>query len=101
MKAQFCFYVVIAKYGNKEETYRVELYPNPTDSILSIELNTFFDEETILEIVNLKRNTVIREKLRISAGIARIDMSGWMKGVYIIKPFDNDILRTVRIITIT
>jgi hypothetical protein len=100
MKAQFCFYVVIAKDGNKEEAYRVELYPNPAESILSIELDTFFDDEAILEVINSKGNTVIIDKLSISAGIATIDMSGWMKGVYIIKPFDNDIHRTVRIVTI-
>ena len=100
MKAQFCFNVVIAKDGNKEEAFRVELYPNPTDSILSIELDTYFDEETILEVVNSKGNTVIVDILSISAGIARIDMTDWMKGVYIIKPFDYDILKTVRIVTI-
>lgn len=61
----------------------LNLYPNPANNVLNIELK----EDTYIEIVNLLGKTVATQKL--NAGVNSIDVSGLTSGIYFIQTEDG------------
>ncbi len=71
----------------------VNIYPNPVDKILNVDLSNFDTYNTVLELQNLTGKTIFK-----TAYTNQIDMSILSKGVYLLKISDNKHLITKKIV---
>lgn len=64
---------------NNPTTGSLNIYPNPTNGQIKIEL----DSPTTIEVIDIKGNTILHKQFE--AGIANLDLQGADSGVYFVK----------------
>jgi Poly(3-hydroxybutyrate) depolymerase len=64
---------------NNPTTGSLNIYPNPTNGQIKIEL----DSPTTIEVIDIKGNTILHKQFE--AGIANLDLQGADNGVYFVK----------------
>lgn len=64
---------------NNPTTGSLNIYPNPTNGQIKIEL----DSPTTIEVIDIKGNTILHKQF--DAGIANLDLQGADNGVYFVK----------------
>jgi hypothetical protein len=68
---------------NFEQGSSLRLYPNPSNTVLNIELKTLISEGT-LEVFDVLGKQVFAQSLT-SNSVSKIDVSNWDSGLYLIK----------------
>ncbi|WP_299095946.1 T9SS type A sorting domain-containing protein [uncultured Winogradskyella sp.] len=69
--------------NNFEEMGNVKLYPNPSNAVLNINVETVGANGT-LEVYNILGKKVLRQEIELDQ-TSQIDVSGWDSGVYLVK----------------
>lgn len=72
------------------------LYPNPADDYFNLEIKHENNEPIIIEITNTNGQLLLNTKL--NNNFQKIDISGYSRGIYLMKIIFKDSLRTERII---
>jgi hypothetical protein len=65
---------------NKEKS-TINIYPNPSDDIISIEIENI--NNATIEIYNVSGKLVFSKELK--AKVEKIDLSGFSRGMYLVK----------------
>ena len=73
---------------NSFESGRINIYPNPANKNLSIEVENFNDNQLAFEIINMKGN--ILHSGSIHSQIKNIDISNLTSAMYLISFYGND-----------
>ncbi len=63
----------------------VRLYPNPATEAIFIEFDNMANGTIDIEVTNISGVVVLKNKLALNSGIARIDLVGLQKGVYFVR----------------
>lgn len=72
---------------DSENNSRIKVYPNPSDKVLSFELEFNAYDQLIIEISNLKGQSVLKTETNGKKSI--IDISGLQAGLYMYKILDK------------
>ena len=70
---------------------KILVFPNPTENTFTIEAETDFPAGTIINIVDLKGNTVYRKILKKKQSQVTVGSKLWVQGIYILQISDGDI----------
>jgi len=78
----------------------INLYPNPVNDILNIELLSTSSEDIEFNILNISGQIIYKESQTINNGINnfRIDVSSYPGGMYFVHVTGNKMLETLRFI---
>ena len=72
--------------GEEEGSLLVTVYPNPSESIYTIKLPSFFfNEEGSLQLIDLLGNVMFSEKIVAKKAQIQIDLGKYVSGFYILK----------------
>ncbi|MAC95923.1 MAG: hypothetical protein CMC96_10505 [Flavobacteriales bacterium] len=77
-------------------SHEVVVYPNPTNNHINIEFNQAPKNNVELELINMVGKTVYQSETR--KNIERIDMSGFAKGVYLLRMTNKEQTAVKRIV---
>lgn len=97
-----CVVVGINDPFAETEKSRLKVYPNPASTILHIEIPTYLKtsnqtqtfivttihyqwDQTRLEIYNLFGQLIMRKEIPVGEKLVDVDVSGWKKGMYVVK----------------
>ena len=65
---------------------QLQLYPNPTDGRLTIDLTAFLEQAATLEILDLNGQLILRRELGlIEQSTERLDLSAYPAGIYFVR----------------
>jgi poly(3-hydroxybutyrate) depolymerase len=67
--------------GDNNEKSKIDIYPNPSDDIINIEIEN--PDNAIIEIYNVSSRLVFSKEL--NSKIEKIEVSGFPKGIYVVK----------------
>lgn len=81
---------------NFQEVSTFKLYPNPTNSILNIEIQNAISNGT-LEVYDLLGKQIYNQTI-IANNISQIDVANWNSGLYLIKISSEDSAETRRFV---
>jgi Secretion system C-terminal sorting domain len=89
-----------ARTNELAENIHIQLSPNPTPSVLSIELDSKISKSLDLKVSDLSGRTVIFEKWTIQTGDNQktVDLKSLSKGAYMIQLIDNQNVVSKKII---
>lgn len=81
-------------------TSGIELYPNPNNGLLNIDLGTINPEYVIVEVINIFGQVVYKESISTasSGSLIQINLSEYSSGTYILKTYNSDMLFVDKII---
>lgn len=68
-----------------EEHLRIELYPNPTNNILNVNLNGELGDEILIKVYNLTGIELLKKRVVQKSEPIVLDLNQLMPGVYILK----------------
>jgi hypothetical protein len=74
----------------------VNLYPNPANTVVNVEIPSTIDGSAKVEIISLQGKTVLHQ--RIDAGAGMIDISHLEAGVYMMKISSHSFTRIEKLI---
>ena len=69
----------------ESDIQNIEIYPNPSSGIFTIEFKRVAENNSNISIVNSIGNVVFSEKLMIGESSKNIDLSELSKGIYLIE----------------
>lgn len=74
-----------------EELVFINLHPNPTEGVISLEIGTQYDENVYLQILDVSGRTVFENTYSVQSGtsILSVDASTYSSGVYAIRVNTN------------
>ncbi|GAI38937.1 unnamed protein product [marine sediment metagenome] len=78
--------------------YDINIYPNPSKGLISIELKDFVHKDLYIEITNMYGEIIYNKQLVSLNKKETIDLSGHAKGLYLIKVFNDKILKTKKMV---
>jgi hypothetical protein len=85
------------KYIIENENF-VKIYPNPSNGLITIELNNSVTDEIWIEITGINGKVVYKKRFNSVNISEQIDFSKNAKGTYIVKIQSSDIVRTEKLI---
>ncbi len=84
---------------NKEIEKKFRIYPNPTHSVLNIELDNSFAGNTVFEITDLTGKIIFRKNNLLPNSTTPVDMRHQVMGVYFYKLYsDNGFFKSGKIV---
>jgi trimeric autotransporter adhesin len=75
---------------NNGEAYVFDLFPNPTSGLLSLQENFYRDEFLNVRIFNYTGASVYDKQTSFKGGVANIDLSSLIPGLYLVQITDSD-----------
>ena len=88
----------VATTVEKLAEYDINIYPNPSKGLISIELKDFVHKDLCIEITNMYGEIIYNKQLVSLNKKETIDLSGHAKGLYLIKVFNDKILKTKKMV---
>jgi hypothetical protein len=76
----------------------VSVYPNPSDGIISVELQHQFTSPVILNIINLTGRVLLTSTISSMERTSQLDLSGYYPGIYLLEVQSAGFLTTQKII---
>jgi lysyl endopeptidase len=76
----------------------VRVYPNPSDGIISVELQHQFTSPVTLNIINLTGRVLLTSTISSMERISQLDLSGYYPGIYLLEVQSAGFLTTQKII---
>ena len=64
---------------------KIELYPNPTNNILNVNLNGELGDEILIKVYNLTGIELLKKRVVQKSGPIDLDLKQLTPGVYILK----------------
>jgi Leucine-rich repeat (LRR) protein len=80
--------------GEYKTNNTIDIYPNPSDDIINIEIENV--NKAVLEIYSVGGRLVFSKEL--NSKIEKIDISGFPKGIYIIKVMQNSTVNVGKVV---
>jgi len=79
---------------DSKENRTIEIYPNPSDYIITIEMENLIN--ATIEIYNVSGKLVLSKEL--NSKVEKINISDFSKGIYIVKVMQNRSLNVKKVI---
>lgn len=78
----------------------INIYPNPTRGLTTIEIESANDEVLDMQVMNLQGQAIMRQKATVVGGryTTVIDLSGYAQGVYMLHLSTGDTMTSTRIV---
>lgn len=78
----------------------IDVYPNPTSGIATVEINFLFDSPEKIEIYNISGALLLKENLYNKSGLTttKIDISHLANGLYMVKVSSNKSYKTIQLV---
>jgi hypothetical protein len=78
----------------------LNVFPNPTNSILNIEMMAENAEPVVLILTDISGKTVLRNILQTSEGLntSVLDLSGYAKGVYTLRFRSETLNKQIKVV---
>ena len=70
---------------NKESLSNINIYPNPSTGIFTVEFKKVKENNSNISIVHSIGNVVFSEELKIGNSFRKINLSDFSKGIYLIE----------------
>lgn len=73
-----------------DQDFHLSLYPNPTQSVLTIDLNVPMEHELNYRMINLHGSLVMQGKLEEGGSKTQLDVNHMAEGLYYVELWDRD-----------
>lgn len=82
---------LIASVNNLSFINSIQVYPNPVNDILTIDLKSEFENEFTIDVINILGESLYKTNQNITSGLntLKIDFNSFDKGVYMIQIMDK------------
>jgi hypothetical protein len=74
----------------------VNLYPNPANTVVNVEIPSTIDGSAKVEIISLQGNIVLQQQVDSNDGM--INISSLRSGIYMVKISTNNFLKTEKLV---
>ena len=84
---QFCFEEDVSSFPGSETNYRMSLFPNPTESNITIQLEDDLgaQEDWNIEVVSSSGRIITTKRVNNTALNEQLDSSSWPAGLYLVR----------------
>ncbi len=95
-KLEVTYSIVDSISENSEDGVTFNLFPNPASDFITIDLGDYNSELVSIDIMN-STNQLIQRRSMLSSNMP-IDVSGYSKGIYLIKVYSDSFISTKKLI---